>query len=145
MSQLPSCDRAFRVDTGFMKPLLGSQKIMAFAATRDADAAKAFYADKLGLEFLSDDGFAVVFNANGVTLRIQRVKEVAGAQYTVLGWEVSDIAAKVKELTAAGVKFERYGFPDQDEMGIWTAPGGAARVAWFKDPDGNTLSLSQHP
>jgi catechol 2,3-dioxygenase-like lactoylglutathione lyase family enzyme len=127
-----------------MKPLLGSAKLMAFAATRNPEQAKAFYADKLGLDFLYDDGFAVVFNANGVTLRIARVQEVAKAQYTVLGWEVADIAAKVKELSAAGVKFERYGFPDQDELGIWTAPGGA-RVAWFKDPDGNTLSLSQHP
>jgi catechol 2,3-dioxygenase-like lactoylglutathione lyase family enzyme len=128
-----------------MKPLLGSAKLMAFAATRNPEQAKAFYGKKLGLEFLYDDGFAVVFNANGVTLRIARVKEVVQAQYTVLGWEVSDIVAKVKELAAGGVKFERYGFPDQDELGIWTAPGGAARVAWFKDPDGNTLSLSQHP
>ncbi len=127
-----------------MQPLLGSQKLMAFAATRDPKRAKAFYGGKLGLKFLYEDGFAVVFDAHGVTLRIQQVKEVAGAQYTVLGWEVSDIVAKVKELSAAGVKFERYGLPDQDEMGIWTAPGGAARVAWFKDPDGNTLSLSQH-
>ena len=132
------------MDTKVMKPLLGSQKLMAFAATRDPALAKAFYGDKLGLQFLYDDGFAVVFDANGTTLRIQRVKEVAGAQYTVLGWEVADIVAKVKELSSAGVKFERFGLPDQDEAGIWTAPGGAARVAWFKDPDGNTLSISQH-
>jgi catechol 2,3-dioxygenase-like lactoylglutathione lyase family enzyme len=127
-----------------MKPLLGSQKLLAFVATLDPERAKKFYGDTLGLQFLFDDGFAVVFDANGTTLRIQRVQEVAGAKYTVLGWEVADIAAKVEELAKAGVKFERYGFPDQDESGIWTAPGGAARVAWFKDPDGNTLSISQH-
>lgn len=127
-----------------MKPLLGSQKLMAFAATLDTAKAKEFYAGKLGLQFLYDDGFAVVFDANGTTLRIQKVKEVAGAQYTVLGWEVPDIAAKVEELTKAGVKFENFGLPDQDKSGIWTAPGGVAKVAWFKDPDGNTLSLSQH-
>jgi len=127
-----------------MQPLLGSQELMAFAATRDPETAKAFYRDKLGLKFLYDDGFAVVFDANGTTLRIQKVKEVAGAQYTVLGWEVSDIAAKVAELAKAGVKFENFGLPDQDQSGIWTAPGGVAKVAWFKDPDGNTLSLSQH-
>jgi catechol 2,3-dioxygenase-like lactoylglutathione lyase family enzyme len=126
------------------KPLLGSAKLVAFAATRDQARAKAFYRDTLGLKFVSEDGFAVVFDANGVMLRVSMVREIAAAQYTVLGWEVIDIVAKVKELVAAGVTFERYSFlPDQDEQGIWTAPGGT-RVAWFKDPDGNILSLSQH-
>jgi catechol 2,3-dioxygenase-like lactoylglutathione lyase family enzyme len=117
---------------------------MAFVATRDAARAKAFYRDTLGLQFVSEDGFAIVFDANGVTIRVSIVRETAQAQYTVLGWQVSDIFAKVKELEKAGVTFERYSFlPDQDKQGIWTAPGGT-RVAWFKDPDGNILSISQH-
>ena len=76
-------------------------------------------------------------------LRVQKVKEVRQAQYTALGWHVSDITAKVDELAKAGVKFEVYGFPGQDEKGIWTPPGSTAKVAWFKDPDGNILSLTQ--
>ena len=126
------------------KPLLGSAQLVAFVATRDPARAKEFYRDTLGLRLISEDDFAIVFDANGVMLRVSTVREIAPAQYTVLGWEVSDIVAKVKELGKAGVKFERYSFPGQDEMGIWTAPGGVARVAWFKDPDGNVLSLSQH-
>jgi catechol 2,3-dioxygenase-like lactoylglutathione lyase family enzyme len=125
------------------KPL-ASEKIVAFAATTNQERAKEFYGGVLGLALVSQDGFALVFDANGVKLRVSMVREVAQAQYTVLGWEVSDIVAKVKQLENAGVKFERYSFPGQDEMGIWTAPGGVARVAWFKDPDGNVLSLSQH-
>src|SRR5579872_5580782 len=126
------------------KPLLGSAQLVAFVATRDPAKAKEFYRDTLGLRLISEDGFAIVFDANGVMLRVSAVREIALAQYTVLGWEITDIVAKVKELEKAGVKFERYSFPGQDEMGIWTAPGGMARVAWFKDPDGNVLSLSQH-
>ena len=116
---------------------------MAFSATTDAERAKAFYHGQLGLRFVSDDGFALVFDAAGIMLRVQRVKEVRQAQYTALGWQLPDIAAKVEELEKAGVMFERYGLPGQDEKGIWTAPGGAAKVAWFKDPDGNILSLTQ--
>jgi catechol 2,3-dioxygenase-like lactoylglutathione lyase family enzyme len=124
-------------------PLLNSAPIMAFTATADAERAKTFYRDLLGLRLVSDEGFALVFDAAGTMLRVQRVKEVRVAQYTALGWQVPDIAAKVEELEKAGVKFEHYGFPDQDEKGIWTAPGGAAKVAWFKDPDGNILGLTQ--
>jgi|SRR5665213_2328369 len=123
--------------------LLDSAPIMAFSATTDAALAKAFYRDRLGLRLVGEDGFALVFDAAGTMLRVQRVKEVRQAQYTSLGWRVPDIAAKVAELEKAGVQFERYGLPDQDEKGIWTAPGSAAKVAWFKDPDGNILSLTQ--
>jgi catechol 2,3-dioxygenase-like lactoylglutathione lyase family enzyme len=122
---------------------LASEQLVAFAATTNQERAKEFYGSVLGLALLSQDGFALVFDANGVVLRVSTVREVAQAQYTVLGWEVSDIVRTVKDLEQAGVKFERYSFPGQDEMGIWTAPGGA-RVAWFKDPDGNILSISQH-
>ena len=123
---------------------LGSSKLVGFVATRDAARAKAFYRDTLGLRLVSEDQFAVVFDANGIMLRVTPVREIAPAQYTVLGWEVKDISAKAKELASAGVKFERFeAFMKQDKLGIWDAPGGA-RVAWFKDPDGNLLSISQH-
>jgi catechol 2,3-dioxygenase-like lactoylglutathione lyase family enzyme len=123
--------------------LLASSKIAAFSATANPERAKTFYRDQLGLKLVSDETYALVFDANGTMLRVQKVKEVPEAKYTTLGWNVPDIAAKVEELEKADVKFERYGFPGQDEKGIWTAPGGAAKVAWFKDPDGNILSLAQ--
>ena len=118
-------------------------KIVAFVATCNADRAKEFYSDKLGLKFVSDDGFALVFDINGTMFRIARVRELALAPYTVLGWEVRAIVEAVSELTKRGVKFEHFAGLSQDELGIWAAPGGD-KVAWFKDPDGNILSLSQH-
>ncbi len=121
---------------------LGSQKLMAFVATRDPARARSFYRDTLGLRLLSEDRFALVFDANGTMLRVTTVHELALAKYTVLGWEVSDIVAAAKDLENAGIKLEQYGFKEQDERGIWTAPDGT-RVAWFKDPDGNILSLTQ--
>jgi len=124
--------------------LLGSAKLLAFAAISDAARAKAFYRDVLGLRFVAEDGFAVVFDSNGVTVRLSLVGKPVIAPYTVLGWMVPDIGAKVKELEQNGVMFERYSFLQQDELGVWTAPDGIARVAWFKDPDGNVLSVSQH-
>ncbi|MGA2211830.1 MAG: VOC family protein [Bryobacteraceae bacterium] len=124
-------------------PLLGSSKITAFSATANPERAKSFYRDQLGLKLVGDEPFALVFDANGTMLRVQKVKEVGEAKYTTLGWNVSDISAMIDELEKAGVKFERYGLPGQDEKGIWTPPGGAAKIAWFKDPDGNILSLAQ--
>jgi len=123
--------------------VLASSKVVAFLATSDAARAKAFYGEVLGLRSISEDGFAVVFDANGTTLRVAIVREVVPAPYTVLGWDVEDIAATVHRLSAAGVVFERYGWLQQDELGIWNSPSGA-KVAWFKDLDGNVLSVSQH-
>lgn len=124
------------------KASLGQFDIVAFAPTTDAARAVAFYRDTLGLSLVSQDGFAVVFDAHGTTLRVTSVPEPLTPQpFTVLGWKVADIAAVVKGLVAAGVKFERY-MDSQDELNIWTAPGGA-KVAWFKDADGNILSLSE--
>ena len=124
--------------------MLASEKIIGFVPITDAARAKSFYADKLGLKFVSEDSFAVVFDANGTMLRLTRMQEVKPQAFTILGWQVLDIVATVQRLQAAGVTFERYGdFMQQDELGIWNAPGGT-RVAWFKDPDGNTLSVSQH-
>ena len=122
-------------------PKLRSRKIMAFVATRDPSRAKAFYKDTLGLRFVSEDPFAVVFDAHGIMLRVAIVQKTVAAPYTVLGWEVPDITAAAKELAEAGITFERFGMP-QDELGIWTSPSGA-RIAWFKDPDGNLLSITQ--
>jgi len=118
-------------------------KIVAFVATRNADKAKQFYADKLGLKFVNDDGFALVFDITGTMLRIARVKEFTPFPFTVLGWEVEAIEKTVADLGANGVAFERFPGLQQDPLGIWAAPGGT-KVAWFKDPDGNVLSVSQH-
>jgi catechol 2,3-dioxygenase-like lactoylglutathione lyase family enzyme len=123
--------------------VLASSKVVAFLATSDAARAKAFYGEVLGLRSIFEDGFAVVFDANGTTLRVAIVREVVPAPYTVLGWDVEDIAATVHRLSGAGVVFERYGWLQQDELGIWNSPSGA-KVAWFKDLDGNVLSVSQH-
>ena len=118
-------------------------RVVTFLLTRNPEAATGFYRDTLGLTFLRDDGFALVFDMNGVMLRISRVKDFTPAQSTVLGWECADIAVRLDELAARGVVFERFEGMGQDERGIATFPGGD-RVAWFKDPDGNVLSLSQH-
>jgi catechol 2,3-dioxygenase-like lactoylglutathione lyase family enzyme len=119
-----------------------SARIIAFVGTRNAERAKEFYRGMLGLNLVSEDPFALVFDVGGTMLRVTPVRDLSPAGFTVLGWEVKDITAAVQGLQKAGVMFERYNFP-QDELGIWTAPGGA-KVAWFKDPDGNVLSLSQH-
>jgi len=125
--------------------MLNSLPIVAFVATTDPARAKNFYAKTLGLSLQHDDGFALVFDAGGTMLRVATVRELQPAGYTVLGWSVPDIREAVRTLTRRGVTFQRYeGMLEQDELGIWDAPGGA-RVAWFKDPDGNTLSVSEHP
>jgi catechol 2,3-dioxygenase-like lactoylglutathione lyase family enzyme len=123
--------------------MLGSTNLVAFVPITGADKARAFYEGVLGLKFVKDDGFAVVFDANGIMIRAAKMKEVKPAQFTILGWEVSEIEDVVRALTGKGVHFEIFGFFKQDELGIWTAPTGD-KVAWFKDPDGNVLSLSQH-
>jgi catechol 2,3-dioxygenase-like lactoylglutathione lyase family enzyme len=124
---------------------LGRYNIVGFVSIVDVARAKEFYRDTLGLRLVSEEPpFALVFEANGIMLRLGMAKELPPAHGTVLGWQVPDIAATVKELEEAGVRFERYEKMKQDELGIWTSPSGA-RVAWFKDPDGNILSISEHP
>ena len=123
--------------------MLGQRKIVAFAPTTDYDKARAFYEGALGLRFIANDGHAMRLDANGTMLRISKVPPFQPFPWTILGWEVPDIAAAVPALRDRGVKFESYGFPGQDADGVWTAPSGD-KVAWFKDPDGNTLSISQH-
>lgn len=121
--------------------ILGTSKVGAFVCTTDRAKTKAFYGGTLGLALRYEDDYAVVYDANGTTLRISPVKELSPQPFTVLGWEVADVTATVKALNEAGVVFERYGFLEQDELGIWS-PGGEVHVAWFKDPDGNLLSVS---
>ncbi len=115
---------------------------MAFIATRDPVRAKTFYRDILGQRLVSEDQFALVFDAAGTMLRVTTVQEVAVAKYTVLGWQVPDIVRIAKHLQRSGIRLERFAGMQQDEFAIWTSPGGA-RVAWFKDPDGNLLSITQ--
>ncbi|MGA2431296.1 MAG: VOC family protein [Candidatus Acidiferrum sp.] len=111
-------------------------------ATRNLSRAKRFYRDTLGLRLVSEDEFALVFDAAGTMLRVTRVQELASAKYTVLGWHVRDIVQTAKDLQKAHVTLERYPGMQQDELGIWNSPSGA-KVAWFKDPDQNTLGITQ--
>lgn len=124
---------------------LGNYNIVGFVTIVDVERAKEFYRDVLGLRLVSEEPpFALVFEANGIMLRLGMAKELPPARGTVLGWQVPDIVAAARDLERAGVRFERYDFVKQDDLGIWTTPTGA-KVAWFKDPDGNILSLSEHP
>jgi catechol 2,3-dioxygenase-like lactoylglutathione lyase family enzyme len=120
-----------------------SAKTMTFIATRDRAKSKAFYSGVLGFALASEDDFAAVFDMNGTMLRISTVPNHTALAHTVLGWEVSDIVATVQSLGAKGAKFTVYEGFGQDELGIWTAPASGNRVAWFLDPDGNNLSLTQ--
>lgn len=123
--------------------MLADSPIMAFAPTTKPEEARDFYANKLGLRLAGEDPLALAFDCNGILLRVQKVQMLVPAQHTILGWQVADIEAAVADLQARGVVFQKYDFA-QDERGIWTSPSGS-RVAWFKDPDGNILSISQHP
>jgi catechol 2,3-dioxygenase-like lactoylglutathione lyase family enzyme len=122
--------------------MLESSSIIAFAPATDLARARVFYEDTLGLRFVEQSDFACVFDANGTMLRITAVSEVANPGYTVLGWRVADLEATVQALTLKGVMFNQYDGMDQDLNGIWTTPGGD-KVAWFTDPDGNNVSLTQ--
>src|ERR1700689_4003818 len=122
--------------------MLGSIDIVAFVPTKDTEKARAFYEGGLGLRFVKDDGFALVMDANGIMVRVAKA-QFTPAPFTILGWQVADIEGVAAGLQGKGVQFDRFGFFQQDALGIWTAPTGD-KVAWFKDPDGNILSVSQH-
>jgi len=117
-------------------------KPVSFIASANPVESRAFYESTLNLKCLSDDPFALVFDLVGCPLRIQKVESVPDVNYTVLGWEVDDVRQLVTELSNKGIRFEIFTQLSQDELGIWSSPGGAL-VAWFKDPDGNTLSLTE--
>ncbi len=123
--------------------MLASGKMIGFVPTKDAQKARTFYEGKLGFQFVSDDPFALVVRAGESTIRVAKAQDFTPAPYTVLGWEVKDIDAVVRWLQKQGVACEKYPFVEDRELGIWTAPSGD-KVAWFKDPDGNVLSVSQH-
>jgi catechol 2,3-dioxygenase-like lactoylglutathione lyase family enzyme len=123
--------------------MLSERRLIAFVPTLDAERARHFYGEILGLRFERDDGFALVFQAGRNMLRIARVPTHTPWPFTIIGWEVPDLPATVRVLADRGVKMERFDGMQQDELGIWTAPNGN-RVAWLKDPDGNVLSLSTH-
>jgi catechol 2,3-dioxygenase-like lactoylglutathione lyase family enzyme len=123
--------------------MLSSGKLVGFVPTKNAQAARAFYENKLGFQFVSDDPYALVVRAGETMIRVAKAQEFNPAPYTVMGWEVDDIEAVVRWLQGRGVVFEKYPFVQNRELGIWTTPNGD-KVAWFKDPDGNVLSVSQH-
>jgi catechol 2,3-dioxygenase-like lactoylglutathione lyase family enzyme len=122
-----------------MTPL---NKPVLFLATTNPKRSRAFYEGVLGLAFVADEPPALVFQIGRSMLRIQKVDRVSKASYTSLGWDVSDLRKTVRQLRAAGVVFERFEGMNQDEDNIWQSPGGAF-VAWFHDPDGHILSLTQ--
>ena len=123
--------------------MLSQCSLIGFIPTGDAERARQFYVETLGFDVVSQDQFATVVRAGGSNIRIVNVGTFTPMPFTILGWEVADIAVAAATLTTSGVVFSRYPFLEQDEAGIWTAPS-RDRVAWFQDPDGNTLSLSQH-
>lgn len=122
--------------------ILEAAKPAIVICTRDRARATAFYRDTLGLTVAYEDGLAAVVNIGGATLRISGVADFTPHEHTILGFSVPDVAATVKALREKGVRFDIYPRFSQDELGIWTAPGGTVRVAWFKDPDGNVLSVT---
>ena len=123
--------------------MLSQSPLVAFIPTKDANRARGFYEQVLGLRFISEDSFAIVMDANGTMVRIVRVGDFTPFPFTILGWQVNDIHKIVAEMTGKDVNFTRYPYFEQSPDGVWTAPGGS-KVAWFTDPDGNTLSISQH-
>ena len=124
--------------------MLAAAKLVAFGATADVARARAFYAETLGLAVRYEDDFALVLDANGVELRLQKVRALTPAGFTTLGWEVRDVDAVATALEEQGISLERYRWLEQDARGVWLAPSGA-RIAWFRDPDGNLLSVAQYP
>jgi catechol 2,3-dioxygenase-like lactoylglutathione lyase family enzyme len=125
------------------RPSTKLSRLVGFAITTRPEEAKKFYSEALGFRFIKDDGFALVFDANGSHVRVSKMQKFTPAQHTVLGWQVEDIESAVADLKSRDVAFERYPGMPQDANAICTFDGGD-RVAWFKDPDGNVLSLSQH-
>jgi catechol 2,3-dioxygenase-like lactoylglutathione lyase family enzyme len=126
----------------YHEPVLTAAAPIAFVSATHPERARAFYQDALGLRFVADEGFALVFDLAGVMLRVTRVDQLQPQPFTVLGWRVDDLEATVRELTGRGVAFERFPGMEQDELGIWRSPSGAG-IAWFRDPDGNVLSITR--
>ena len=124
--------------------ILQNNELVAFLATTQPERSRAFYCDVLGLRFEEDGPSALVLRAANTTLRIQKVLAFAPLPFTALGWKVEDVRGTAKQLLGKGVKFERFDGMKQDDLGVWISPSGA-KICWFKDPDGNVLSLTQFP
>lgn len=124
--------------------MLQQMPLIAFIGTTDLSLARRFYTDLLGLRIVAESPFALEIDASGTMLRVTKVAEVKPAPYTALGWRVPDIVKTMKGLMTNGIIFQRYSAVEQDDLGIWTSPVGA-RVAWFKDPEGNVLSVAEFP
>ena len=125
--------------------MLGAESIVAFVPSQDPAAARKFYEGVLGLRFVSQDPFALVLDANGIMVRVANVSSVPDfkpASFTILGWRVGNIEKTARNLREKGIRCERYPGMKQDDLGIWTSPSGA-KVAWFKDPEGNVLSITE--
>jgi predicted enzyme related to lactoylglutathione lyase len=122
--------------------MLSDKKLKAFVPITNAKIAKAFYKEVLGLRLLSEDDYALEFDANGTLLRVTLVQEFKPQSFTVLGWNVPDIYAVIAMLSKKGIQFNKYDFLKQDNSGVWISPGGS-KVAWFNDPEGNVLSLTE--
>ena len=123
--------------------MLADMNMIGFLLTKDYEKARAFYEGTLGFEFVSLDQFALVMQAGKSMIRIVKVPTFTALPSTVLGWQVDDVEKIVDWLVKRGVVFDKYPFVQDKERGIWTAPGGS-KIAWFKDPDGNVLSVSEH-
>jgi catechol 2,3-dioxygenase-like lactoylglutathione lyase family enzyme len=122
--------------------MTGNKKLQAFVSTTNAEKAKSFYRNCLGLTLVSEDEYALEFEENGTLLRVSIVRELKPQPFTVLGWNVDDIASAIKSLNDQNIFCEKYEFLEQNDLGIWTSPNGS-KVAWFKDPDGNILSFTE--
>ena len=125
--------------------MLESSNVVALLPVTDFARARAFYEKSLGLRFVADDGFALVFESGGRFLRLTKVEAFTPQPFSVIAWQVEDLSSMVEGLRDRGVTFERYPGMEQDQLGIWSVPDGSARVAWFKDPDGNVLSMVSSP
>jgi catechol 2,3-dioxygenase-like lactoylglutathione lyase family enzyme len=121
--------------------MLRGATYVAFIPVTDVPAATSFYADTLGLQVTDENPYAVVLDAAGTMLRLTKVETLSPQPFTIAGWKVADMATSVASLRGRGVDFLRFDGMEQDETGVWVAPGGDC-VAWFKDPDGNTLSIT---
>lgn len=124
-----------------LSPMLGDRSLMAFIPVSDLGAAQSFYGDILGLRVTEENPYAVVLDAGGTMLRLTQVEGLRPQPFTIAGWRVPEMGETIETLANRGITFIRYEGMDQDSKGIWSTPGGD-QVAWFKDPDGNTLSLA---
>ncbi len=116
---------------------------VAFLYVSDRERALGFYRDTLGLALRSADAFGDFIELGGALLRMTVMPDHQAHPHPVLGWNVEDIRATVEALRDLGIAFTIHEGLGQDALGIWTAPDGNTRIAFFADPDGNVLTLSE--